>query len=136
MVKASAYGSGALEVSRTLQEHGVDYLAVAVADEGVALRNAGITANIMVMNPEMTAFRTMLQYNLEPEIYSFRILDAMIREAKREGVTHYPIHVKIDSGMHRLGFLPGEIDELISRLKAQKRGCTTVCVLALCWKRR
>ena len=111
MVKASAYGSGALEVSRTLQEHGVDYLAVAVADEGVALRNAGI--------PEMTAFRTMLQYNLEPEIYSFRILDAMIREAKREGVTHYPIHVKIDSGMHRLGFLPGEIDELISRLKAQ-----------------
>ena len=73
----------------------------------------------MVMNPEMTAFRTMLQYNLEPEIYSFRILDAMIREAKREGVTHYPIHVKIDSGMHRLGFLPGEIDELISRLKAQ-----------------
>lgn len=119
MVKASAYGSGALEVSRTLQEHGVDYLAVAVADEGVVLRNAGITANIMVMNPEMTAFRTMLQYNLEPEIYSFRILDAMIREAKREGVTHYPIHVKIDSGMHRLGFLPGEIDELISRLKAQ-----------------
>lgn len=119
MVKASAYGSGALEVSRTLQEHGVDYLAVAVADEGVALRNAGITANIMVMNPEMTAFRTMLQYNLEPEIYSFRILDAMIREAKREGVTHYPIHVKIDSGMHRLGFLPEEIDELISRLKAQ-----------------
>ena len=66
MVKASAYGSGALEVSRTLQEHGVDYLAVAVADEGVALRNAGITANIMVMNPEMTAFRTMLQYNLNP----------------------------------------------------------------------
>ena len=119
MVKASAYGSGALEVSRTLQEHGVDYLAVAVADEGVALRNAGIMANIMVMNPEMTAFRTMLQYNLEPEIYSFRILDAMIREAKREGVTHYPIHVKIDSGMHRLGFFPGEIDELISRLKAQ-----------------
>ncbi len=119
MVKASAYGSGALEVSRTLQEHGVDYLAVAVADEGVALRNAGITANIMVMNPEMTAFRTMLQYNLEPEIYSFRILDAMIKETKREGVTHYPIHVKIDSGMHRLGFLPEEIDELISCLKAQ-----------------
>ncbi len=119
MVKASAYGSGALEVSRTLQEHGVDYLAVAVADEGVVLRNAGITANIMVMNPEMTAFRTMLQYNLEPEIYSFRILEAMIKEAKREGVTHYPIHVKIDSGMHRLGFLPEEIDELVSRLKAQ-----------------
>ncbi len=119
MVKASAYGCGSLEVSRTLQEHGVDYLAVAVADEGVALRNAGITANIMVMNPEMTAFRTMLQYHLEPEIYSFRILDTMIKEAKREGVTHYPIHIKIDSGMHRLGFLPEEIDELTARLKAQ-----------------
>ncbi len=119
MVKASAYGCGSLEVSRTLQEHGVDYLAVAVADEGVALRNAGITANIMVMNPEMTAFRTMLQYHLEPEIYSFRILDAMIKEAKREGVTHYPIHIKIDSGMHRLGFLPEEIDQLTARLKAQ-----------------
>lgn len=119
MVKASAYGCGALEVSRTLQEHGVDYLAVAVADEGVALRNAGITANIMVMNPEMTAFRTMLQYHLEPEIYSFRILEAMVSEAKREGVTHYPIHVKIDSGMHRLGFLPDQTDELINRLKAQ-----------------
>lgn len=119
MVKASAYGSGSLEVSRTLQEHGVDYLAVAVADEGVVLRNAGITANIMVMNPELTAFRTMLQYHLEPEIYSFRILDAMIREAKREGVTHYPIHVKIDSGMHRLGFSPDDMPELIARLKSQ-----------------
>lgn len=119
MVKASAYGSGALEVSQALQEHGVDYLAVAVADEGVTLRKAGITANIMVMNPEMTAFRTMLQYHLEPEIYSFRILKAMIKEASKEGTHHYPIHIKIDSGMHRLGFLPEEIDSLIHCLKSQ-----------------
>ena len=119
MVKASGYGCGSLEVARTLQEHGVDYLAVAVADEGVYLRNAGITANIMVMNPEMTAFRTMLQYRLEPEIYSFRILDAMIREAKRQGVNGYPVHIKIDSGMHRLGFSPDEMPQLIKRLKEQ-----------------
>lgn len=119
MVKASAYGCGALEVSRTLEEHGVDYLAVAVADEGVALRHAGISSNIMVMNPEMSAFRTMLKYRLEPEVYSFRILDAMVREAEREGVTHFPVHIKIDSGMHRLGFLPEEIEELIARLKQQ-----------------
>ena len=119
MVKASAYGSGALEVSRKLQEHGVDYLAVAVADEGVALRKSGITANIMVMNPEMTTFRTMFHYRLEPEVYSFRILEALISEAEREGVTLFPIHIKIDTGMHRLGFSPAEIDKLISRLKSQ-----------------
>lgn len=119
MVKASAYGCGATEVARTLQEHGVDYLAVAVADEGVTLREAGITANIMVMNPEMTAFRTMLHYHLEPEVYSFRVLEALEREAGREGITHYPIHLKIDTGMHRLGFEPEEIDELVALLKAQ-----------------
>lgn len=119
MVKASAYGCGAIEVARTLQEHGVDYLAVAVADEGVALRKAGITANIMVMNPEMTAFRTMLHYHLEPEVYSFRVLKALGQEAGREGITHYPIHLKIDTGMHRLGFEPEEIENLIANLKAQ-----------------
>ena len=112
MVKASAYGSGALEVSRTLQEHGVDYLAVAVADEGVALRNAGITANIMVMNPEMTAFRTMLQYNLEPEIYSFRSLADFADAVSHAGETRYPVHIKLDTGMHRLGFMEEEIGRL------------------------
>lgn len=121
MVKASAYGAGALEVARTLQEHGVDYLAVAVADEGVALREAGITAGIMVMNPEMTAFSTMLHYHLEPEVYSFRILSACEKEALRQGVTDYPIHIKIDTGMHRLGFLPEEMPKLIQRLSAT--GC-------------
>lgn len=118
MVKANAYGSGAVEVAKTLQDHRVDYLAVAVADEGVALRKAGITANIMVMNPEMTAFKTMFDYDLEPEVYSFRLLDALTTAARREGITGYPVHIKIDTGMHRLGFDPEkDIDTLIQRLK-------------------
>ena len=104
MVKADAYGAGAVEVAKTLQEHRVDYLAVAVADEGVTLRKAGITANIMVMNPEMTAFKTMFDYDLEPEVYSFRLLDALIKAARKEGITGWPVHIKLDTGMHRLGF--------------------------------
>jgi len=104
MVKADAYGAGAVEVARTLQDHQVDYLAVAVADEGVALRRAGITASIMVMNPEMTAFKTMFDYDLEPEVYSFRLLDALVKAARKEGITGWPVHIKLDTGMHRLGF--------------------------------
>lgn len=120
MVKADAYGAGAVEVARTLQDHRVDYLAVAVADEGVTLRRAGVTCNIMIMNPEMTAFKTMFDYKLEPEVYSFRLLDALIKAAQREGITDYPVHVKIDTGMHRLGFNPKtDMDELIDRLKHQ-----------------
>lgn len=120
MVKANAYGSGAVEVAKTLQDHRVDYLAVAVADEGVTLRKAGITANIMIMNPEMTAFKTMFDYDLEPEVYSFRLLDALIAAAGKEGITGYPVHIKLDTGMHRLGFNPEkDIDELITRLKGQ-----------------
>lgn len=120
MVKADAYGCGAVEVAKTLQDQCVDYLAVAVADEGVALRRAGITANIMVMNPEMTAFKTMFDYDLEPEVYSFRLLDALENEARRAGLTDYPVHIKIDTGMHRLGFDPEkDIDTIISRLKNQ-----------------
>ncbi len=121
MVKADAYGAGAVEVSKTLQDHRVDYLAVAVADEGVALRRAGITANIMVMNPEMTAFKTMFDYDLEPEVYSFRLLDALIKAARKEGITAWPVHIKFDTGMHRLGFDPkADLDELIDRLKHQQ----------------
>ena len=120
MVKASAYGAGAVEVAKTLQEHRVDYLAVAVADEGVELRRAGITANIMVMNPEMSSFRTLFEYRLEPEIYSFRLLDALIRQAEREGITNFPIHIKLDTGMHRLGFNPlTDIPTIIQRLQSQ-----------------
>ena len=121
MVKADAYGAGAVEVAKTLQDHRVDYLAVAVADEGVTLRRAGITANIMIMNPEMTAFKTMFEYDLEPEVYSFRLLDALIKAARKEGITGWPVHIKLDTGMHRLGFDPeNDIDELIDRLKHQQ----------------
>ena len=121
MVKADAYGAGAVEVSKTLHDHRVDYLAVAVADEGVTLRKAGITANIMVMNPEMTAFKTMFDYDLEPEVYSFRLLDALIKAARKEGITGWPVHIKLDTGMHRLGFNPeNDMDELIDRLKHQQ----------------
>lgn len=120
MVKADAYGSGAVEVAKTLQDHRVDYLAVAVADEGVTLRKNGITSNIMIMNPEMTAFKTMFDYDLEPEVYSFRLLEALVKAAQREGVTGFPVHIKLDTGMHRLGFNPlTDMDELISRLKRQ-----------------
>lgn len=119
MVKASAYGAGSYEVAKTLQEHRVDYLAVAVADEGSDLRKAGVTSSIMVMNPEMTAFKTLFDYKLEPEIYNFHILEALIRAAEKEGVTNFPIHIKIDTGMHRLGFDPEDLPLLITRLKSQ-----------------
>ena len=120
MVKADAYGAGAVEVAKTLQDHRVDYLAVAVADEGVTLRRNGITQNIMIMNPEMTAFKTMFDYDLEPEVYSFRLMDALIRAAEQQGINGWPVHIKLDTGMHRLGFDPEkDIDELIRRLKSQ-----------------
>ena len=120
MIKADAYGAGAVEIAKTLQDHRVDYLAVAVADEGVTLRKAGITANIMIMNPEMTAFKTMFDYDLEPEVYSFRLLDALIKAARKEGITGWPVHIKFDTGMHRLGFDPvDDIFKLIDRLKHQ-----------------
>ena len=119
MVKASAYGAGSYEIAKTLQEHHVDYLAVAVADEGAELRKAGITASIIIMNPELTAFKTMFDYKLEPEVYNFHLLDALIKAAEKEGITNFPIHVKLDTGMHRLGFEPGEVGQLIRRLKNQ-----------------
>lgn len=120
MIKADGYGAGAVEIAKTLQEHRVDYLAVAVADEGVALRKAGITANIMIMNPEMTAFKTMFDYDLEPEVYSFRLLDALRHAARKEGITGWPIHIKLDTGMHRLGFHPiDDMPRLIDYLQHQ-----------------
>ena len=120
MVKASAYGAGPFEVAKTLEEHRVDYLAVAVADEGADLRKAGITCPIVIMNPEVTAFKTMFAYRLEPNIYGFQILEDMIKAAEREGVSNFPIHIKIDTGMHRLGFDPHEdMQRLIERLHRQ-----------------
>jgi len=121
MIKADGYGAGAVEIAKTLQDHRVDYLAVAVADEGVTLRKAGITSNIMIMNPEMTAFKTMFDYDLEPEVYSFRLLDALIHAARKQGITGWPVHIKLDTGMHRLGFNPEtDMPELISRLRHQQ----------------
>ena len=119
MVKASGYGVGSYELAKTLQEHHCDYLAVAVADEGAALRKEGITIPIIVMNPEFSSFNTLFEYNLEPEVYSFRLLNAMIRETERRGIIAYPVHVKIDTGMHRLGFQPDEVIALCERLKTQ-----------------
>lgn len=121
MVKADAYGVGAIEVARTLQsQEQVSYLAVAVADEGSLLRANGITKNIMVMNPEMNSFNTLFEYNLEPEVYSFRLLDALIHAAERAGITNMPIHIKLDTGMHRLGFDPTtDMPRLIHRLRSQ-----------------
>lgn len=119
MVKASAYGAGALEVGRTLQDCNVDYLAVAVADEGAELRREGIATGIIVMNPEPSSYHTLFDNKLEPEVYSFGMLKSLIQAACHEGITDYPIHIKIDTGMHRLGFQPDEVPALIEALKRQ-----------------
>lgn len=119
MVKASAYGAGSYEIAKTLEDQRVNYLAVAVADEGSELRKAGITSSIIIMNPEQTAFKTLFDYKLEPEVYSFHLLEELIKAAEREGITNFPIHIKIDTGMHRLGFAPAEIPRLVERLHKQ-----------------
>ena len=120
MVKANGYGAGAVEIAKTLQYHRCDYLAVAVAEEGVQLRKEGISLPLIVLNPEVNGFEELFSADLEPEVYNFRILEAFIKEAERRGITHYPIHLKIDTGMHRLGFLPEQIPEMIAMLKRQK----------------
>jgi alanine racemase len=119
MVKADGYGTGATEVAKTLQYHKCDYLAVAVAEEGVFLRKQGIKVPIIVLNSEVGGFEELAMYALEPEVYNFRILDAFIKEAKLQGITNYPIHIKIDTGMHRLGFTEEDIPELMERIKSQ-----------------
>ncbi len=120
MVKAFAYGSGAWEVARTLEYQQVDYLAVAYADEGVALRQAGIRLPVMVMNPEASAFDQMIRFSLEPELYSMEVLEAFEKRLEEEGLQDYPVHLKIDTGMHRLGFLPEEAGTLAGKLKGSK----------------
>ncbi len=119
MVKAFGYGVGSYELAKTLQERGADYLAVALADEGAELRREGITMPIMIMNPEEHAFNTLFEYNLEPEIYNISTLDAIIREAERRAILHYPIHIKLDTGMNRLGFNANETDLLAKKLNTQ-----------------
>jgi alanine racemase len=119
MVKAFGYGVGSFELAKTLQDHRCEYLAVAVADEGEDLRKEGISVPIMVMNPELNSFHLLFDYMLEPEVYSFRLLDALIKEASRRGVMSFPVHIKIDTGMHRLGFEPGDMPEVCRRIKSQ-----------------
>lgn len=118
MVKASAYGAGAYELAKTLQSQGAAYLAVAVVDEGEELRRAGITMPIMALNPIVTNYDSLFSNRLEPEVFSFAMLDEIISEGTKRGITAYPIHIKFDTGMHRLGFLADDIDELCRRLEA------------------
>ena len=121
MVKAFAYGAGSVEVSHALQDSGlVDYLAVAVADEGVELRKAGITLPIIIMDPEVAALDLIIENNLQPNIYSSQVLEDIIHAAESKGLEDLPVHIKIDSGMHRLGFYREDIPGLISRLQQQK----------------
>jgi len=117
LVKAFSYGSGSYEIANLLQFHRVDYLGVAFADEGVALREAGITLPIIVLNPSFGTYELMIEYNLEPEIFNFSGFDEFVNILDRSGVDTYPVHLKIDSGMHRLGFTSDEVDKLIDKLK-------------------
>ena len=112
MVKAFAYGSGGAEIAGILQYHKVDYLGVAYADEGVELRRAGITLPIMVMNPEESSFETIVENDLEPEIYSFELLQTFNSFLQREGIQRFPIHIEIETGMNRLGFAANEMEKL------------------------
>ena len=119
MVKASGYGAGSYEIAKTLQDCGASYVAVAVLDEGIDLRRAGITMPIMVFNPKVENYKEMFRYNLEPEIYSLDMLKDVIREASKCGVTKYPVHIKLDTGMHRLGFVEDELNALMDLLCSQ-----------------
>jgi len=120
MVKAFGYGSGGFEICKLLEHHKVDYLGVAFADEGISLKNAGIVLPIMVLNPETTSFSSIIQYKLEPEIYSLKGLNAFLKIAEKRKLKHFPIHIKLDTGMHRLGFEEENLDELIAILKDNK----------------
>lgn len=120
MVKAFGYGSGSVEVASALQFHHVNYVAVAYADEGVELRKAGIHVPIMVMNVDETTFSTLIQYHLEPEIFSFELLYAFARYIIKQGVPEFPVHIKLNTGMNRLGFDLNEMDRLCLALKENK----------------
>lgn len=117
MVKAFSYGSGTFEIANLLQFHGVDYLTVAYADEGVELRQAGISLPIMVMSPDSSSFETMYRHHLEPELFSFSILKQWCDWLAGSGSAHYPVHLKFDTGMHRLGFAEADLDQLVATLQ-------------------
>ncbi len=121
MVKAFSYGSGSFEIANFLQRKGVDYLAVAIADEGIALRKAGISLPILILNPDVANFELFVEYSLEPEIYSFRMLDSFYQIIKNKIYNTYPVHLKINTGMNRLGFNETQVDELIERLEKYEK---------------
>jgi alanine racemase len=118
MVKAFAYGSGGAEIAGVLQYHKVDYLGVAYADEGVELRKSGITLPIMVLNPEESTFDVLIEYGLEPDIYSLEIMQLFDRFLKKEGIQNFPVHIEIETGMNRLGFDTDEIEIIAAYLKS------------------
>lgn len=117
MLKANGYGCGSLELAKTLQGQGAAAIAVAVIDEGVELRKAGVTMPIIVLNPRADNYNLMFEHRLEPEIYSFDILDRITTKAERAGVKEFPIHLKLDTGMHRLGFGYDDLAGVVERLK-------------------
>jgi alanine racemase len=120
MVKATGYGSGSTEIAFTLQHHHADYLAVAYADEGVELRKAGIHLPIMVMSPEESSYDDMIDYHLEPEIYSFKVAKEFLQALQQKAISEpYPVHIKLDTGMKRLGFEANQIDELCEFLNTE-----------------
>ena len=120
MVKAFGYGNGGFEIAKLLEHHKVSYLGVAFADEGISLKTAGIHLPIMVLNPENTSFEAIIQHHLEPEIYSLKGLKTFLKVAEQKKLYHFPIHIKLDTGMHRLGFEEENIEELISVLRGNK----------------
>jgi len=120
MVKATGYGSGSAEIAFTLQHHHVDYLAVAYADEGVELRKAGIHLPIMVMNPEESSYNDMIDYQLEPELFSFKVANEFLQALQLKAISEpYPVHIKLDTGMHRLGFEEHQIIDLCTFLRKE-----------------
>lgn len=121
MIKADGYGLGAIEVARTLEEARADYLAVATTDEGKGLRRAGVHTPIIIMNPDLSSARSLFDYKLEPEVYSLSLLRGLDAVAQELDATDVPIHIKVDSGMHRLGFLPEELGLLIEELQSKTR---------------
>ena len=121
MVKAFGYGSGSVEVARILQFHHVDYLSVAYADEGVALRQAGIHLPIMVMNVDETTFDTLVKYHMEPEIFSFTQYQQFNEYIKNQAISNFPIHIKLNTGMNRLGFDMDTIENLCDLLKSNSQ---------------
>jgi Alr-MurF fusion protein len=116
MIKAFAYGTGSKEIASWLNFNGIDFLAVACTDEGIELRNAGVTNRVMVMSPDPWSFRTMIEYDLEPELFSNSMIRSFISEADSYGLVNYPVHIKLDTGMHRLGLAEEDLPETVKMI--------------------